>query len=143
MYGTPKGLASVNIYSAVSGHMEDHLITAFDTGKIVLSRFNSASEGFETVFMFNVEEDAAGPGSELKAKAYLFERAYGSSSYPKIAADPSGKVLSAIVYGRSCLFVPLQTRVIDKQLPALEPFLIDLAAVGLPCVIYDLCYLSG
>jgi hypothetical protein len=33
--------------------------------------------------------------------------------------------------------------VIDKQLPALEPFLIDLAAVGLPCVIYDLCYLSG
>ena len=146
LFGRPKSMTTTAIYSHASGHVEDHLVTAFDTGKIIVSRFNCAFESFETVLMFNVEEDATGPGSELRAKAVLFERSYGNSAYPKIAADPSGKLIAAVVYGRSCLFAPLRTSMIDMQTPnesVYSSFLVDLAVLGLSCVIHDLCFLTG
>ena len=125
-------------------------MVTFDSGKIVLSRFDCYLEKFEVILMLNAEENAVGYGSDFRVQSQLFETSCVGNVYPKLTVDSSSSLACALLYGRSCFFVPLKSSSIDqvKYEPNgtsqnFQPFIVDLVSVGVKGAVHDICFLPG
>lgn len=134
--GTVRDIAIVTQCDEV-GVPEQLLLISCDAAKFALLQFDHINNKLHIVRMHNAEVDAIGTSAVVKADVDGRLQHPGVGDVPLTRIDARNNIACSVLYAYQLLFLPFDV----FGLPERKPFVCNVATMGLPGAILDMCVL--